>query len=172
MGRTKIAIDKSELLQAIRTVESAAKFTTRQALAETIAASDWAKNFQPKPITAAVVLLRIQQFGLGSEIATPKGKRGRAKGTILSTEQKAAMRAGRGQNFQCSNIGQLRKEFPESRQGLLNKVERGSLRATINAYCLQCSNFQSDEIRNCSVTGCALYSIRPYQNSKKIENMV
>lgn len=164
MGRTKIEIDREVLLHKIHGIESVNKFTTRQQLAEAVANTDWARNYNPKPITASVVLLRIKDFKLDDYIKTPKGKRGRAKGYVLSPEQKTAMQAGRGKaNFVCGNIGELRKDFPESRQGLLDKVENGSLKAAIKAQCLSCCCQVTDEIRNCTVMKCPLYSFRPYK---------
>jgi hypothetical protein len=39
----------------------------------------------------------------------------------------------------------------------------GSPRQAIKARCLQCSNFQRDEVANCTVIRCALWQFRPYQ---------
>lgn len=38
-----------------------------------------------------------------------------------------------------------------------------SLRKSINAKCFDCSNRQTEEVKNCSVTSCPLWLVRPYQ---------
>ena len=39
----------------------------------------------------------------------------------------------------------------------LSKTER------IKAKCVDCSGYQTEEVRNCNVKSCALWEIRPYQ---------
>ena len=38
-----------------------------------------------------------------------------------------------------------------------------SLRLAINGKCWDCSCGQREEIRNCPITDCTLYAVRPYQ---------
>lgn len=153
MGRTKIQIDKSEFISKIKELESNQKFSNRNDLANAVS--------EHMNITPAVVLLRIKEFDV--QLQTPKGKRGRQPGTKLSAEHKQAMSNGRSSKRVIGNIKELRKEFPESRQGLLDKVEKGSLSAAIKAMCLSCTQYQTVEIKNCSCESCPLHSFRPYK---------
>jgi hypothetical protein len=52
---------------------------------------------------------------------------------------------------------------PARYRRLVDKVEDGSLQAAIDLKCLDCSDYQVAEVRHCTVTGCPLYSVRPYQ---------
>jgi len=162
MARTKLVVHKMDLKQQIDLAECHQTFDTRQALAEAIADTDWAKNYQPKPITASVVLLRIAEFGI--EPKTPKGKRGRAKGTKLSSSQKAAMQAGRGKKrIDKGTIEELRASVPLSLYPLVDRIENGSKVSAIKMKCLECCCFVKSEVRDCEIKTCPLWSIRPYQ---------
>lgn len=44
-----------------------------------------------------------------------------------------------------------------------------SPRKAIKARCLQCSNYQRDEIANCTVYCCALWQFRPFQDKAEAE---
>ena len=41
-----------------------------------------------------------------------------------------------------------------------------SLRKSINAYCYDCSGFNINEVRLCTVKKCPLWKIRPYQTKE------
>lgn len=45
------------------------------------------------------------------------------------------------------------------------KANPSSLRAAINGKCWECSCGQREEIRNCTISDCCLYPVRPYQVS-------
>lgn len=109
MPRTKIEINKSDLIAAIKTVESNNKFSTRNELGEAVAAE------MGLSVSPATIALRIKEFNLEDVVQTPKGKRGRQAGIKLTVEQKQAMQAGRKKKT-VGNIAELRKNFPESRQ--------------------------------------------------------
>ena len=78
-----------------------------------------------------------------------------------STENTGSTPAPRGKQRQP--LPQLRAATPARQQGLVDKIEAGSLRAAINLKCWDCTCFQLAEIRYCTVTACALHSVRPYQ---------
>lgn len=164
MGRIKLQISKEDLLKQINNVETEREFRNRNELAEYIANTDWGKNFKPKPITASVVILRIEEFNLGSVIKTPKGKRGRQSGIALSAEQKAAMQAGRQQKSISKDfIDRLKKNTPVTFHNVINRIQSGSIKAAIKLHCLQCSGYERNEVKHCQCLTCPLYAIRPYQ---------
>lgn len=154
MSRTKIKINRTELESILIDVESKQQFANRQELAREIV------KHLSVDASPSVVLLRIKEFKLQPK--TPIGSRGRKKGTKLTAQHKKAMQAGR-KNTKY-NVEHLRKRFPERYSNLLDSVERGSKVATIKAMCLDCSDFQSKEVKHCTVKNCVLYHIRPYQS--------
>ena len=61
---------------------------------------------------------------------------------------------------------QIEEDCP-SKRNVFIKAYGGSLRAAINATCLQCTWFDIDWIKNCTSTICPLYEVRPYAKHKK-----
>lgn len=152
MGRTKVEIGQKQLAEAIRTAESQQTFSNRSKLANAVA--------NALGVSPSVVILRIKEFAITP--ITPVGKRGRQKGAKLSGAHKQAMQEGR-RGKKVGNIAILRKNFPLSRQNLLDRVEKGSLSAAVKANCLECTQFQVVEIKNCTCLNCPMHSFRPYQ---------
>ena len=58
----------------------------------------------------------------------------------------------------------MRKQTPERYRPLVNRAERGSMRAALALKCLDCSCWQVPEIKECAITHCPLYPYRPYQS--------
>jgi hypothetical protein len=67
--------------------------------------------------------------------------------------------------YDASQEGELSRT-PISARGIVARAFAGkaSPRQAIKARCLQCSNYQRDEIKHCTVEGCALWTYRPYQD--------
>lgn len=62
-------------------------------------------------------------------------------------------------------INERLNQIPTSCRAVYRKAVRGkSLRAAVNAQCLECVGWQRVEVTNCTDTGCPLYAVRPYQN--------
>jgi hypothetical protein len=62
-------------------------------------------------------------------------------------------------------IEKRREDMPRKFRKLYDRATAGnSLRAAINAQCLECIHWQVDEIRRCTCLACPLYAVRPYQN--------
>lgn len=57
---------------------------------------------------------------------------------------------------------------PEMSKGVLAHAYLAtcSPRAAIKAKCLDCCNFDREEVRNCAVEACPLHSFRPYLAKK------
>jgi len=53
------------------------------------------------------------------------------------------------------------------RQTYVKACTTNSLRKAVNAKCLDCTNYQRIEIRECPVIDCPLWSHRPYQNGRE-----
>ena len=55
-------------------------------------------------------------------------------------------------------IAERRKQVPKKYQGLYDRaLKRGNLRAAVNAQCLECVAWVSDEVRKCTDLACLLY---------------
>jgi hypothetical protein len=62
-------------------------------------------------------------------------------------------------------IAERLKQMPRKYRATYRRaVEGKSLRACINAQCLECVGWQSGEVTRCTDLGCPLYAVRPYQN--------
>jgi len=63
-------------------------------------------------------------------------------------------------------IEERRMAMPRKYRRLYDRAVKGkSLRACINAQCLECVYWQSKEVTLCTDLGCPLYAVRPYQRS-------
>ena len=60
---------------------------------------------------------------------------------------------------------QNRRSFiPKAFRGIYDRAVSGSsLRAAVNAQCLECVCWSTQAIRDCSDVGCPLHAVRPYQ---------
>ncbi len=65
-------------------------------------------------------------------------------------------------------IAQRSKQIPRAYKAVYRKAVQGnSLRAAVNAQCLECCCWHITEIRNCTDLACPLYAVRPYQSPQK-----
>ena len=65
-----------------------------------------------------------------------------------------------------SQIAEHRTQIPRKYRGLYDRAVRGrSLRACINAQCLECVGWVSKEITLCTDRACPLWAVRPYRDS-------
>lgn len=57
----------------------------------------------------------------------------------------------------------LRQMPPKYRPTYRRAIKGRSLRACVNAQCLECCGWQSREVAECMDLGCPLFAVRPYQ---------
>jgi hypothetical protein len=63
-----------------------------------------------------------------------------------------------------SKIAERRAQMPRSYRATYDRAVKGkSLRAAINAQCLECVCWITKEVRFCTDLACPLYAVRPYQ---------
>jgi len=176
MARIKLEIPKDELQRTINQVESShpnGQFENRSLLHDAVADTDWAKNFDPKPVTASVVCLRIAELNI--DCKTPKGKRGRSGG--FSGPPRDVKRITRRQKYKLNP--QLEDHFNKLEEYIksqgcgetwlrtLQKVRKGSVKAMIRLNCAACMGFENVavNVRGCTAAGvCPMWAERPYQN--------
>ena len=180
--RTPISVDKNLLLESIALAEENGPLSNRQNLYIEVAKlynTAILTGCSTLPVvTPSVVLLRVKEWS--TQLKTPLGKRGRAAGTKLTEEHKAALRAGRqnrsprvtrfnADSSLQSSFELLAKRTPERYQPLVNAIRSGSKSAAIKLNCLECSGYVTDDVRNCVCTQCPLYAFRPYQRGQELE---
>lgn len=77
--------------------------------------------------------------------------------------KKALDKAILKQKRQTERIALVRK-LVRSKVGVFQKAYKGrSLRAAINANCLDCMGYEQAEVKRCEIYDCAFHSLRPYQ---------
>ena len=63
-------------------------------------------------------------------------------------------------------INERLAQMPKKYRATYRRAVKGrSLRACINAFCLECCMYQSQEVRLCTDCGCPLWTVRPYQSA-------
>jgi hypothetical protein len=64
-----------------------------------------------------------------------------------------------------AQIAERRAQIPRAYKATYDRAIKGkSLRAAINAQCLECVCWQRKEITLCTDLACSLYTVRPYQD--------
>lgn len=157
MARVKLKIDKKEFEEQVKKLEDSNSFSNQSALWKALEETEWGKN---NKLTAPVAYLRAKEFG--TVIKTLVGKRGRQAGFPIPRAGKRSSRREKLKKF-AKNFEQMRQKFPKMALPVINRSEAGSLKAAVNLKCLDCSNFQREEIRFCTCYDCPLFPFRPYQ---------
>lgn len=177
-GRPKLTLDKAEFQTVVTQVETTHKPTTHSQLWKLIEATEWAKGQSTRPLTAQVAMMRAAELGI--IVTTPKGKKGDFGGK-RNPAKPGEVRARKRKGMTTENLdAYIAKIPPRALEGasgdklytILEKAEKGNIKAIIKAHCLACSNFQPSEIRRCQVESCALYSIRPYQGRPSADESI
>lgn len=119
-----------------------------------------------KQLTTSIAYLRFKQFKLTCK--TPVGKKGRVGGVPFGARTKK--KTPKSEKFAQSKTLQehfkiLRNRTPEKYQHLVDKIKKGSRTASQKLHCLECSDYQSKEVAECTVIACPSYAFRPYQKS-------
>lgn len=168
--RTETPVDREKLVTAICTAEANGPLANRDTLWKTVA--DLYNASAPEAtITFSVVLGRVKKWGL--EVKTPPGKKGRQPGT-MTDEQKARMqearknRKPRAEKFKedpeiVEHIAYLRTITPSSYLPIVDRIEKGSMKASIAWKCLECSGWRVSEVKQCAVKDCSHKPFRPYR---------
>lgn len=160
MGRKTIEINVDLLKTCIEEVEAAGPLANLSALylqVSELMVSRGETNINPQ-----LVMLRINKLTL--PVKTQKGKRGRQPGQqvdvgFIPTRKRRVM--------QEEIYEALKSSTPKKYQGVVEKARTGSLKAVLRLKCLECGDYQQEEIRHCGITSCPLYSIRPFKTTQE-----
>jgi len=67
-------------------------------------------------------------------------------------------------------IAEQREQIPEQYRRTYDRAMSGkSLRAAVNARCLDCCAWQRTEVRDCPAVACPLWMVRPYQTAENVK---
>lgn len=135
----KLEIDRDELQKVVTDLESRQTFPHPSALWKAVEETDWAKAYQPRPVTSSVAYERAKELGI--QYKTRPAKKGLGN---LTEEQRAAMQAARKNRKPrsekmkafASTFAEMRKQVPERFLPLVVQAEKGSLRAAMKLTCL------------------------------------
>ena len=177
--KQKVAVDQVKLQEAINQAEANGPLSGRSVLWQA-AADIYNKGNPAAPVTASVVYLRFVEMGLtcttqlgrkgGSMSAEHKAKMQEALQTYRDSGVKVA-RKSRAEKMASNpqaekHFARLREITPSTYQGLLAKVEAGSLTAAIKLNCLLCVGGERAEVRQCTGFSCPMFLHRPYQKTE------
>lgn len=165
MGRPSININKQTLTEIIQQCEKSQTYKNHSQLFKDVAQKY--ATLMKTPITPALIYLRVNEWEI--PVTTPKGRKGRQKGEAIPS----GVRKARGTKFAESDIARqslalLKQEVKSEQNGrflpIYNKLQNGSMQAAIKLKCLDCTNYQTEEIKHCPCTSCSLFLFRPYQS--------
>jgi len=87
-GRQKLVIDKDEFQKVVSDLESSENFSTLSKLWKAVEGTDWAKNLEPRPLTASVASQRAQELGIEIKTKSAKPRNGENKNSMSRGRQK------------------------------------------------------------------------------------
>lgn len=157
--RKALDIDRKCMTEIIERLEKENTYDTQTALFSAVSSEyHSARNLKVSP---ALVYLRVKEWGL--TLKTQKGKKG---GTIPVGQRERGLKLKSTKAQQSINY--YRKVLSADKEGkkymhLVDKMAKGSLKASLKLKCLDCGNFQTQEVKFCECYSCPLHAIRPYQ---------
>lgn len=169
MARTKLEINKVEFQKVVTDLEASQNFENPSTLWKAVEASDWGKTLQPRPMTAAVAYVRAKELGIIYK--TQPGKRGIQSGPIGGGVPRVRVPRSKKMKAFAETFAKLRKSTPKRYLPLVDKAEKGSAKACLKLKCLECSNWQSSEVKQCVIIDCPLFPIRPFQGKQNLEKI-
>lgn len=162
-GRKPIDVSPKEFQDEVSKLELCNSFTNRSELWKALEETFFAKSTRPRPLLRATAHQLAKKFQ--TVIKTPVGKRGREKGSKVPEGFGGGHRKARTINLEVLNA--LSSVTPPEQRSvigkLLEKAAKGNAKACIKLKCLDCTNWQKLEIKNCDIKECSLHNIRPYK---------
>jgi hypothetical protein len=170
MGRKTIEINLDLLKESIEVVEAAGPLANLSALYQQVSDLMVAKG--ETKVNPQLVRLRIDSLAI--PVKTQKGRRGRQPGQKLDL---GSVPTGNRRLMQREVYDGLLRNGPTGDKGqisnlrykkVLDRAARGSIKARLIAKCMECSNFQQEEIRHCGCKDtCPIYEIRPFRTAQE-----
>lgn len=153
-GRPSISLSKEELQDQIDLAEQSNTFSNISKLCDFIEDTTWAKTRlnsagKIQALKKQVIYQRINQWNLTHKTESKKREVKKTK-IKLSDFNKP----------DCSFA-----EVPEKYQELAKRALTSKVSA-LKMKCLDCSNYQPKEIRDCLISDCPLYNHRPFKRKE------
>lgn len=161
MGRTLISVDKQKLTDIICNVEFTQQFNTRGDLIKEISRKYCIQEGVTN-VTPSVVYLRIKEWNI--QLKTQVARRGRKGGnpgigSIPRVSRSVKFQSDEKVRISLTILGNI---TPDRFKPVADRVKKGSMKAAIQLKCLDCCDYQTAEIRNCTCNDCSLWAFRPY----------
>ena len=174
MSRTPIQLSKEQLEEAINSAEKGVAQVNRSFVFEN--ACQYLFNIYNIRCSPAFLYLKTKELGV--QMLTPVGKRGRARGsTVSSTPKEAKPITGKVSKRIDLNSEEVKGSFAKMEESFLAlfpketstvaKIKAGNIRMAIKANCLICSS-DKQSVADCSLRKCPMWNWRPFQNKRTI----
>lgn len=151
MGRKQLPINIELLRKTVVDLEAAGPLANQSVLFGEIA-KRMPEGYAPHVYRCRLVSEHIP-------FITPKGKRGREKGASPLGDIKAAPKRSK---LRPDVKALLLRIVPVAYRGLVGRAEHSN-KALLALKCLECVDWQREEVRHCQCFDCPLHSIRPYR---------
>ena len=163
MPRPKQLIDKKELQAEVNKLEASQTFDGRMALYKALSETLWAAT---NKFTLQVLMTKIREYKVILKTVSNKGKGLEKFRECLSAPIERISRAEKfAQNTESMDaFDKLMKFTPRAYRSLVIEAKNGSLAAACKLNCLQCTDFQIVEIRECPIKHCSMWNFRAYKS--------
>jgi hypothetical protein len=149
MGRKAIFVPDSDIQAAINLAENGEGLKNLSILCSKVA--------EQLKVSPQWVYLKITKNSF--KMLTQKGKK---VGETVSRSESPKTEKKISLTVLDSLNSSMSAKNREKYKNTIIKAASGSLKAVVKLKCLDCSSYQQEEIRNCTITGCSLYSVKPY----------
>ena len=112
------------------------------------ASTEWARSLREKPLSGAFFANKAKELGIEISVQTARHFTGKIE---------------RKKFVPNANYSHMFKVFPKRFHAKVRKAKKGSLRGAIDAKCLECSSFDTREVKECPCRNCPLWDFRPYK---------
>lgn len=164
MGRKTVFVDIDRLKAAIELTENNGPLRTQLLLWQTVAKLYNLNLPVAEQISYSVVMLRVTQHSI--QIKTPP-----SRNKDISPEHREALTKGKKNrtNPQVNEQNLLNDIPPHKRaryRKLVKDVVKGKWSAIVKLKCLSCADYNTEEIKHCTLNSCSLFGRRPFQGKQ------
>ncbi len=163
-------VDEIEFKKVILTMENDGPYQSMSNFFIKLCQTDWAKNLKPRPLSSYIAHIRAKELQITinlNKTTTVVPKLLEIK-NINSTNNNIPTLYDK--DASKVSFDTMKKDFPLKYNIAINSAEKGSIMSFVLLKCVDCSGFNIDEVTNCTVVGCPLWPIRPFQSSQKVKS--
>jgi len=175
------SITKEKLIEVLAQVESAGPLASRQAVWRAVAgrlladgisltvnaisskARRWGVEPRTPPADCPARRRRRDEGGIEPEsVETAPGTPGDSPGS-----DEGVTKVDLSQNKKRFSLPMVRAATPRRWHHLVDKAEKGSIKATIRLACGECVGWELKEARECELVACPLHAVNPWRRSRE-----